>query len=194
MIDVYPRYAELLARRGGSVADDRRAAGAPRPASASTICATCRSGTSSPGSIPFYLDGDARVRGLVAKGRGFSEDDKAILREVELELLNKVIPEYRDGGRARPDRDLGVAVLPPDPAAAVRHRHLPAHASRRPASAAAVSAAGRRRRAARARGGLPRAAVRPAAGRPLAVGGIGVRRHGAARRGRRAFDGWRPTS
>src|SRR5207244_2071061 len=46
---------------------------------------------------PFYLDGDARVRGLVAKDRGFSENDKQLLRAVELELLNRVIPEYRDG-------------------------------------------------------------------------------------------------
>src|SRR5438034_1168387 len=44
---------------------------------------------------PFYLDGDARVRALIAKGRDFTEEDKLILREVELELLNKVIPEYR---------------------------------------------------------------------------------------------------
>src|SRR6185369_8476754 len=44
---------------------------------------------------PLYLDHDPRVRALVAKGRGFSEEDKATLRGVELELLNKVIPEYR---------------------------------------------------------------------------------------------------
>ena len=95
MIDAYPRYGELLARRGGALttAADRRAAAA----------------RFSPDDLrdlqvwhklawvdPFYLDGDARVRALVTKGRGFSEDDKAVLREVELELLNKVIPEYRD--------------------------------------------------------------------------------------------------
>src|SRR5207247_9815032 len=45
---------------------------------------------------PLYLDGDARVRRLVAKGREFSEDDKARLREVELEILNRVVPEYRN--------------------------------------------------------------------------------------------------
>ena len=45
---------------------------------------------------PLYLERDARVRALVAQGRNFSEDDKALLRTVELELLNKVIPEYRD--------------------------------------------------------------------------------------------------
>ena len=95
MIDAYPRYGELLARRGGALATvaDRRAAAA----------------RFSPDDLrdlqvwhklawvdPLYLDGDARVRALVTKGRGFSEDDKAVLREVELELLNNVIPEYRD--------------------------------------------------------------------------------------------------
>ncbi len=44
---------------------------------------------------PFYLDADPRIRRLVSKGYGFTEDDKADLREVELELLNRVIPEYR---------------------------------------------------------------------------------------------------
>ena len=33
---------------------------------------------------------------LRSKGRGFTEEDKATLRQVELELLNKVIPEYRE--------------------------------------------------------------------------------------------------
>src|SRR5205823_8157274 len=45
---------------------------------------------------PLYLDADSRVRQLVSKGRDFSEEDKAVLRSVELELLNRVIPEYRD--------------------------------------------------------------------------------------------------
>jgi alpha-amylase/alpha-mannosidase (GH57 family) len=95
MIDAHPRYGELLARRGGALttAEDRRAAAA----------------RFSPDDLrdlqvwhklawvdPLYLDGDARVRALVAKGRGFSEDDKAVLRDVELEVLNTVIPEYRD--------------------------------------------------------------------------------------------------
>lgn len=45
---------------------------------------------------PFYIEGDARTRRLVDKGRGFTEDDKATLRAIELEILGKVIPEYRD--------------------------------------------------------------------------------------------------
>ena len=95
MIDIYPRYAELLARRGGSLPSpaDRRAAAARvtredlRDLQVWHKLAWID---------PLYLDHDPRVRELVSKGRGFSEDDKAVLRSVELELLNKVIPEYRD--------------------------------------------------------------------------------------------------
>src|SRR5205823_1984542 len=94
MIDVHPRYAELLALRGGTLptAADRRAA----------------AGRFSRDDLrdlqiwhklawidPLYLDGDPRTRSLVSKARQFTEEDKAILREIELELLNRVIPEYR---------------------------------------------------------------------------------------------------
>jgi alpha-amylase/alpha-mannosidase (GH57 family) len=94
MIDVNPRYAELLALRGGTLptAADRRAA----------------SGRFTRDDLrdlqvwhklawidPLYLDANTRTRRLVTKGRGFTEEDKAELREVELELLNRVIPEYR---------------------------------------------------------------------------------------------------
>ena len=46
---------------------------------------------------PIYLTTDPRITALVAKDRQFTEDDKRRLRDVELELLNRVIPEYRDG-------------------------------------------------------------------------------------------------
>jgi alpha-amylase/alpha-mannosidase (GH57 family) len=45
---------------------------------------------------------DARLRALAGKQRGYTEDDKRQLREVELEVLNAVIPAYRqavDEGR-----------------------------------------------------------------------------------------------
>jgi alpha-amylase/alpha-mannosidase (GH57 family) len=95
MIDIYPRYAELLARRGGSMppAADRRAAGARF---SRTDLRDLQVWHKLAWIDPFYLDTDPRVRRLVAKGRGFSEDDKTQLRQVELELLNRVIPEYRD--------------------------------------------------------------------------------------------------
>jgi alpha-amylase/alpha-mannosidase (GH57 family) len=93
MIEVYPRYAELLARRG------------TLPTAADARAAARRFSTDDLRDLqvwhklawldPSYLEGDDRVRALIAKGRGFTEDDKLLLRTVELELLNRVIPEYR---------------------------------------------------------------------------------------------------
>src|SRR3954453_21107283 len=93
MIDIYPRYSELRALRGGSAS--------PRDVQS----AARRFGIDDLSDLqvwqklawidPYYLERDARVRALVAKGRDFTEDDKARLRIVELELLNAVIPAYR---------------------------------------------------------------------------------------------------
>jgi alpha-amylase/alpha-mannosidase (GH57 family) len=98
MIDPYPRYAELHSWRGNGNGLGARAAIAQF----------------SPDDIrdlqvwhklawidPIYQRTDPRVRGLLQKGRGFSEDDKQTLRQVELELLNRVIPEYRDAAARR---------------------------------------------------------------------------------------------
>jgi alpha-amylase/alpha-mannosidase (GH57 family) len=94
MIDVYPRYAELLAKRGGAATPgDRRAAAARFTREDLRDLQVWHKLV---WMDPLYVDGDARVRRLVAKGRDFTEQDKTQLREVELELLNKVIPEYRD--------------------------------------------------------------------------------------------------
>jgi len=85
MIEVYPRYRELAEQRGSGV-----------PFSAGDL-RDLQVWHKLAWIDPFYLDGDERVRALVAKGRDFSEDDKQILRAVELEILNRVIPEYREG-------------------------------------------------------------------------------------------------
>src|SRR5258708_12531728 len=94
MIDIYPRYAELLALRGGTLptSADRRAAAARF---SSDDLRDLQVWQKLAWIDPLYLDEDARVRRLVAKGRGYTEDDKTLLRTVELEILNKVIPEYR---------------------------------------------------------------------------------------------------
>ena len=94
MIDAYPRYAELLASRGGSTpsAADRRAAAARF---SRDDLRDLQVWHKLAWIDPLYLDGDARIRTLLAKGRDFTEDDKRTLREAEIELLNKVIPEYR---------------------------------------------------------------------------------------------------
>ena len=43
---------------------------------------------------PDWLVKDSRLRALIERGGAYSEDDKAKLREVELELLRAVIPAY----------------------------------------------------------------------------------------------------
>jgi alpha-amylase/alpha-mannosidase (GH57 family) len=45
---------------------------------------------------PDLLSHDPRLVGLVRKDRGFSEDDKALLRSVELDMLARVVPAYRE--------------------------------------------------------------------------------------------------
>ena len=84
MIDLYPRYAELLRKRdaGGAYT--------------SQDCLDLQVWHKLAWVDPFYLDTDPRVQRLVKKQRGFTEADKAELRQVELEILRRVIPEYRD--------------------------------------------------------------------------------------------------
>ena len=45
---------------------------------------------------PDLLATDPRLIGLIEKGRGYGEADKTLLRSVELELLSRVVPAYRD--------------------------------------------------------------------------------------------------
>ena len=94
MIDVYPRYAALLALRG-SVATPTEMRAAVRRFNADDL-RDLQVWQKLAWLDPQYLADDARVRGLVEKGQGFSEEDKTALREIELELLNLAIPAYRD--------------------------------------------------------------------------------------------------
>jgi alpha-amylase/alpha-mannosidase (GH57 family) len=91
MIGPYPRYAQLHARR------------------------LERSVDSAQGNQPFGIEelrdlqvwhrlawmdpdllaSDPRLAGLIEKDRGFSEDDKHVLRQVELDVLARVLPAYR---------------------------------------------------------------------------------------------------
>ena len=84
MIDPYPRYAELLRMRdtGGGYGNQD--------------FLDLQVWHKLAWVDPFYLDTDARVRRLVETQRGFTEADKAELHTVELEILRRVIPEYRD--------------------------------------------------------------------------------------------------
>ena len=97
MIDPYPRYAELLARRG------HQGGGLSARARASQFSVDDLRDLQVWHKLvwidSYYLDSDPRVRALLDKGRDFSEDDKRTLRDVELELLNRVVPEYREAAQ-----------------------------------------------------------------------------------------------
>jgi alpha-amylase/alpha-mannosidase (GH57 family) len=91
MIDVHPRYAELLTRRD----DAGTLAAAVRQFSVEDL-RDLQVWQKLAWIDPFYLEGDERIVYLRAKQRLFAEADKALLRTVELELLNAVIPAYRE--------------------------------------------------------------------------------------------------
>ena len=98
MIDVHPRYAELLARRGGALPTEADKRAAARRFTSDDL-RDLQVWHKLAWMDPSYLEGDARVRRLAEKGHHYTEEDKVLLREVELELLNKVIPEYRQAAR-----------------------------------------------------------------------------------------------
>jgi alpha-amylase/alpha-mannosidase (GH57 family) len=84
MIAPYPRYAELHARRmarGEFTVDDLR---------------DLQVWHKLAWMDPDLLSTDPRLVSLVAQARSYSESDKAGLRRVELDILGRVVPEYRD--------------------------------------------------------------------------------------------------
>jgi|SoiMethySBSTD1v2_1073268.scaffolds.fasta_scaffold01494_15 alpha-amylase/alpha-mannosidase (GH57 family) len=92
MIAPYPRYAELAALRDAA----RQLSARGQSAGFDTEDLRDLQVWHKLAWIdPFYAD-DARVKALIAKDRAYTEDDKQRLREVELEILRKVIPEYRE--------------------------------------------------------------------------------------------------
>jgi len=94
MIDPFPRYAELLAKReGGGVGLSSRSVASQFSVEEIRDLQVWHKLV---WIDPYYFDRDDRVRSLVQKGRRFTEEDKSVLRAIELELLRKVIPEYRD--------------------------------------------------------------------------------------------------
>src|SRR5215204_402243 len=97
MIDPFPRYAELLARRGSTI----------KGLSSRAVAAQFSTEDIRDLQVwhklvwidALYFERDERIRALVAKDRGYTEEDKALLRSVELEILRAVVPEYRDAVR-----------------------------------------------------------------------------------------------
>ena len=97
MIDPFPRYAELAARRGSN---GKGLSGRAQAAQFSTDdIRDLQVWHKLVWVDALYFERDERIRALVAKGRAFSEEDKLTLRAVELEILRAVIPEYREASR-----------------------------------------------------------------------------------------------
>ena len=96
MVDPHPRYRELLEKRG-----DGLHASARTQADAFSVddLRDLQVWHKLAWIDPWYYDHDDRVQRLLAMGRNFTEDDKRVLREVELELLRRVIPEYAEAAR-----------------------------------------------------------------------------------------------
>jgi alpha-amylase/alpha-mannosidase (GH57 family) len=97
MIDPFPRYAELLARREHN---GKGLSGRAQAAQFSTDdLRDLQVWHKLTWIDAWYFEHDERVRALVAKDRAYTEEDKADLRAVELEILRAVVPEYRDAAR-----------------------------------------------------------------------------------------------
>ena len=96
MVDPHPRYRELIEKR-----DAAMHAGTRTQADQFTTddLRDLQVWHKLAWIDPWYYDQDDRVQRLLARGRNFTEDDKTVLRAVELELLRRVIPEYADAAR-----------------------------------------------------------------------------------------------
>ena len=97
MIDPFPRYAELLARRGNNSKGL-----SPRALAAHFSTEDIRDLQVWHKLVwidALYFERDERIRALVAKDHGYTEEDKTLLRSVELEILRAVVPEYREAVR-----------------------------------------------------------------------------------------------
>ena len=95
MIAPYPRYAELAGMRDSAAQSQLSASGQSAHFSVDDL-RDLQVWHKLAWIDSFYRAGDARVHGLIEKGRGFTEEDKESLREVELELLRRVVPEYKE--------------------------------------------------------------------------------------------------
>jgi alpha-amylase/alpha-mannosidase (GH57 family) len=97
MIDPFPRYAELLARRS-SHGTGLSARGQVAQFSNDDI-RDLQVWHKLVWVDAWYFEHDERIRALVAKGHGYTEEDKTTLRAVELDILRAVVPEYREASR-----------------------------------------------------------------------------------------------
>ena len=93
MIAPYPRYAELSARR--DVAGSQLSARGQSSNFSTDDLRDLQVWHKLVWIDPFFVAEDARIQALIAKDRGFTEEDKLALRGAELEVLRRVVPEYR---------------------------------------------------------------------------------------------------
>ncbi len=121
-----------------------------------------------------YIAKDPVVNALAAKGTGFTERDKTLLREKQLELLGAVLPAYRIAAERGQIEISTTPYYHPHSAAAVRHGYCEGFQSAHAASSPAIPLSGGRARTVAARLEVSRAGLRQAAGRVVAVRGIGV--------------------
>jgi len=94
LIGRFPRFVELIKKRGESAEP-----AALRPAAERFSEQDYRDLQVVSRLAWFDLEWqreDARVRGLIDKGRGFSEEDKQLLAERERALLQAIVPAYRE--------------------------------------------------------------------------------------------------
>lgn len=98
MIDVHPRYAQLLELRGWDLSEAGLAQAARRYQVSELR--DLQVWQKLAWMDPDRQGTDPRLRVLLERGSEFTEEDKRTLRQVELELLNAVIPAYRRGVEA----------------------------------------------------------------------------------------------
>ena len=96
MIDPYPRYRELLERRGAAGHGGALSGHAQLAQFSVADLRDLQVWHKLAWVDAYYFERDSRVQALVAQGRDYSEADKQRLREIELEILRKTVPEYRD--------------------------------------------------------------------------------------------------
>jgi alpha-amylase/alpha-mannosidase (GH57 family) len=93
MIAPYPRYAELLARR--NAADGELSARGQSSHYSVDDLRDLQVWHKLAWIDPMYVQEDEKVSALIRKDRGYTEEDKLTLRAAELELLRRVVPEYK---------------------------------------------------------------------------------------------------
>ena len=196
MIDIHPRYAELLARRGAARCPagrtsrgmaDRFGAGGPARSAGVAQARLDRSHSTWRQTLA--------VRGLLAKGPWLYRGGQADAARRRARTPQPGDSRHTERRVARGQIEISTSpfyhpILPLLCDTDIYLQHAPELAD---AAAPLRSSRGCGRTVVACRR-ASRAVVRTAAHRALAIGGLGLRRHGPARCARPALRGWPPTS